>query len=215
MRSGRFWIAVFLCATASGAQIKMKVLEDGSRMLYNDPPRRPVAANTRTAPRPPVEIDELIEIHSERARLDPRLVRAVIQVESGFSPVALSNKGAMGLMQLMPDTADRYAVVDPYSPDENIGAGTIYLRWLLDEFGDELELALAGYNAGPTAVRQFGGIPPYPETMAYVERVLRIYLDEPDYSLDGSRQVRLGRKTYLVRDASGQLVMTTTPPAAD
>ncbi|TNF70455.1 MAG: lytic transglycosylase domain-containing protein, partial [Acidobacteria bacterium] len=119
------------------------------------------------------------------------------------------------LMQLMPATADRYAVVDPYSPDENIGAGTIYLRWLLDEFGGELELALAGYNAGPTAVRQFGGIPPYPETMTYVERVLRIYLDEPDYSLDGSRQVRLGRKTYLVRDASGQLVMTTTPPAAD
>jgi hypothetical protein len=121
----------------------------------------------------------------------------------------------MGLMQLMPDTADRYAVVDPYSPDENIGAGTLYLRWLLDEFGGELELALAGYNAGPTAVRQFGGIPPYPETMAYVERVLRIYLDEPGYSLDGSRQVRLGRKTYLTRDASGQLVMTTTPPATD
>lgn len=215
MRSGRFWIAILLCATASGAQIKMKILEDGTRMLYNDPPRRPTVTNTRAALPPSAEIDELIDIHSERARLDPELVRAVIQVESGFSPVALSSKGAMGLMQLMPATADRYAVVDPYSPDENIGAGTIYLRWLLDEFGGELELALAGYNAGPTAVRQFGGIPPYPETMTYVERVLRIYLDEPDYSLDGSRQVRLGRKTYLVRDASGQLVMTTTPPAAD
>lgn len=215
MRSGRFWIAIFLCATASGAQIKVKILDDGSKMFYNDPPRRPVTANTRTAPRPSAEIDELIEIHSERARLDPKLVRAVIQVESGFSPVALSNKGAMGLMQLMPATADRYAVVDPYSPDENIGAGTIYLRWLLDEFGDELELALAGYNAGPTAVRQFGGIPPYPETMAYVEKVLRLYWNEPDYSLNGSQQVRLGRKTYLVRDASGQLVMTTTPPATD
>lgn len=215
MRSGRFWIAILLCATASGAQIKMKILEDGTRMLYNDPPRRPTVTNTRAALPPSAEIDELIDIHSERARLDPELVRAVIQVESGFSPVALSSKGAMGLMQLMPATADRYAVVDPYSPDENIGAGTIYLRWLLDEFGGELELALAGYNAGPTAVRQFGGIPPYPETMTYVERVLRVYLDEPDYSLDGSRQVRLGRKTYLVRDASGQLVMTTTPPAAD
>jgi soluble lytic murein transglycosylase-like protein len=215
MRSGRFWIAIFLCASASGAQIKMKILEDGSRMLYNDPPRRPAAVNAYTAPRPSMEIDELIEIHSERARLDPQLVRAVIQVESGFSPVALSAKGAMGLMQLMPDTADRYAVVDPYDPDENIGAGTVYLRWLLDEFGDELELALAGYNAGPTAVKQFGGIPPYPETMDYVERVLRIYMEEPDYSLDGSPQVRLGRKTFLVRDASGQLVMTTTPPATD
>jgi soluble lytic murein transglycosylase len=215
MRSGCFWIAIFLCATASGAQIKTKILEDGSRMLYNDPPRRPAVTNTRTSPRPSAEIDELIEIHSERARLEPRLVRAVVEVESGFRPQALSHKGAMGLMQLMPDTADRYAVVDPYSPDENIGAGTLYLRWLLDEFGGELELALAGYNAGPTAVRQFGGIPPYPETMAYVERVLRIYLDEPGYSLDGSRQVRLGRKTYLTRDASGQLVMTTTPPATD
>ena len=215
MRSGRFWIAILLCATASGAQIKMKILEDGTRMLSTAPPRRPAVTNARAASPPSVEIDELIDIHSERARLDPELVRAVIQVESGFSPVALSSKGAMGLMQLMPATADRYAVVDPYSPDENIGAGTIYLRWLLDEFGGELELALAGYNAGPTAVKQFGGIPPYPETMTYVERVLRIYLDEPDYSLDGSRQVRLGRKTYLVRDASGQLVMTTTPPAAD
>ncbi|TNF82425.1 MAG: lytic transglycosylase, partial [Acidobacteria bacterium] len=128
MRSGRFWIAILLCATASGAQIKMKILEDGTRMLYNDPPRRPTVTNTRAASPPSAEIDELIDIHSERARLDPELVRAVIQVESGFSPVALSSKGAMGLMQLMPATADRYAVVDPYSPDENIGAGTIYLR---------------------------------------------------------------------------------------
>jgi alanyl-tRNA synthetase len=128
MRSGRFWIAIFLCATASGAQIKTKILEDGSRMLYNDPPRRPAVTNTRTSPRPSAEIDELIEIHSERARLEPRLVRAVVEVESGFRPQALSHKGAMGLMQLMPDTADRYAVVDPYSPDENIGAGTLQCR---------------------------------------------------------------------------------------
>lgn len=215
MRSGRLWVAIFLCATTSGAQVKMKILEDGSRMLYNDPPRRPAVTYANSALRPPGEIDELIENHSQRTRLDPELVRAVIRVESGFRPFALSHKGAMGLMQLMPETADRFAVVDPYDPDENIGAGTLYLRWLLDEFGEELELALAGYNAGPTAVREFGGVPPYPETLAYVERVLRIYLNEPDYNLDGSQQVRQGRKTYLVRDARGQLVMTTTPPASD
>ena len=105
-----------------------------------------------------------------REGVDPRLIHAVIAVESAYRPTARSAKGAMGLMQLMPETARQYAVADPYDPAANIEAGTRHLRYLLDRF--ELSLALAAYNAGETAVSTHEGIPPYPETRAYVARVL-------------------------------------------
>ena len=97
---------------------------------------------------------------------------ALIEVESGYRPDAASPRGAMGLMQLMPGTADRYAVLDPFDPAANIDAGTRHLRTLLDEFGTRG--ALAAYNAGEGPVRQFDGIPPYSETRKYVSRVLDI-----------------------------------------
>ena len=113
---------------------------------------------------------ELIERFSSEQHVSPRVVQAVIKVESNYQERARSRKGAMGLMQLMPETARRYAVVDPYEPRANIEAGIKHLRSLLDRF--ELPLALAAYNAGEGAVRRFGGIPPYPETQNYVRRVL-------------------------------------------
>jgi hypothetical protein len=121
---------------------------------------------------PPVPFGELIDDAATRAGLDPLLVRAVIQVESAYSPTARSRKGAMGLMQLMPATARRYAVQDPYDPISNIEAGTKHLKMLLDRF--ELSLALAAYNAGEAAVERFRGIPPYRETQDYVRQVLRL-----------------------------------------
>ena len=114
--------------------------------------------------------DPLIESASTRHGLPSRLVKALIQVESAFQPRARSNKGAMGLMQLMPDTARQYQARNPYDPATNIDAGTRHLKKLLDEF--ELPLALAAYNAGEAAVRRFGGIPPYAETQAYVARIM-------------------------------------------
>ena len=114
--------------------------------------------------------DPIIKSASDRHGVDPRLVKAVIQVESAFKPRARSPKGAMGLMQLMPRTARQYEARNPYDPESNIQAGTRYLRKLLGEF--ELPLALAAYNAGEGAVRRFGGIPPYAETEAYVARIL-------------------------------------------
>ena len=116
--------------------------------------------------------DPLIQSLSLAHGVAPSLVHAVIAVESSYQPRARSPKGAMGLMQLMPATARQYAVRDPYDPAANIDAGTRHLRSLLDRF--PLSLALAAYNAGETAVRRFAGVPPFPETQAYVARILTL-----------------------------------------
>ena len=115
--------------------------------------------------------DEPIRVHAAKQGLSPDLVRAVIQVESAFNPVAVSPKGAMGLMQLMPATAAEYGVRDPFVPEQNIGGGVAYLRRLLDRYDHKIELALAAYNAGPGSVEKYGDVPPYRETQDYVKRV--------------------------------------------
>ncbi len=118
--------------------------------------------------------DPIIQRVAEEKGVDPRLVRAVIQVESGYQPRARSTKGAVGLMQLMPATARQYGVRNLYEPAANISAGVSHLKKLLDRF--PLTLALAAYNAGEAAVERFAGIPPYPETLNYVSRI-RALLD--------------------------------------
>jgi hypothetical protein len=119
-----------------------------------------------------VPYGEIIDTVSAAHHVDPRLVRALIKVESGYQERARSRKGAMGLMQLMPDTARRFNVTDPYNPQANIEGGITYLKTLLDRFPERL--ALAAYNAGEAAVERFRGIPPYAETRDYVTRVLQI-----------------------------------------
>jgi soluble lytic murein transglycosylase-like protein len=119
--------------------------------------------------------EPLIRQHASNQGVRPDLVRAVIQVESAFNPKAVSPKGAMGLMQLMPATARELGVVDPFNPAENIRAGVTYLRRLLDRYDDNEQLALAAYNAGPTAVDKYGSkVPPYKETRDYVQRITGI-----------------------------------------
>jgi soluble lytic murein transglycosylase len=118
--------------------------------------------------------DGLIGLTAREHSVQPALVKAVIAAESNFDPAAVSRKGARGLMQLMPHTAEALGVGDPFQPAENVRGGTRYLRHMLDRYGD-LERALAAYNAGPSAVDRFGGVPPYPETRDYVKRVMTYY----------------------------------------
>src|SRR5262245_56345566 len=117
-------------------------------------------------------IDRSVAVHSSRYGVSQNLVRAVIEAESGGNPIAVSSKGAKGIMQLMPATARRFQVSDPLDPDQNIEGGVKYLSYLLDLYGGDTTLAVAAYNAGEEAVRRHGGIPPYRETKDYVRKVL-------------------------------------------
>jgi hypothetical protein len=128
-----------------------------------------VTAPLRTSP-----YSQIIASMAETHGVDPMLVSALIQVESGNRPTARSNKGAMGLMQLMPSTARQYNVRNPYDPKANIAAGVKHLKSLIDRFDGVVELALAAYNAGEGAVKKFNGVPPYRETRNYVTRILSL-----------------------------------------
>jgi soluble lytic murein transglycosylase-like protein len=115
--------------------------------------------------------EELIQEASRTYNLDPALIRAVIRAESAFDPSVVSHAGAQGLMQLMPSLGDHFGVVDPFDPRQNIMAGTRYLKQLMDQYRGNVDLALAGYNAGPGAVARFKGVPPYAETRDYVRKI--------------------------------------------
>jgi hypothetical protein len=112
---------------------------------------------------------------SKEFKLDPRLVMAVMRAESNYDPLARSSKGAQGLMQLIPETAERFAVKDITDPFDNIRGGMAYLKWLLSFFRGDVVLSLAAYNAGEKTIEKFGGVPPYTETMAYVQRIRSAY----------------------------------------
>lgn len=189
---------------------EIKVGADGLKVIYNE---APVHRARRVAQRlvrvPEEKLDELVGRYAEQHRLEPKLVRAVIQVESGYNAAARSVKGAMGLMQLMPGTAQELGVDDPYDPEQNIRGGTSYLRRMLDRFEENLVHALAGYNAGPDAVVQYGGVPPYAETRAYVERVMRLVRGDGSFSLPSASR---GRPTYLTRGPDGRPLITTRRP---
>ena len=131
------------------------------------PPPAPIVAEATTVP-----YGDIIDKVATEQGVDVKLVRALIRVESAYQPRARSHKGAMGLMQLMPATARQYSVANPYDPESNIQGGVRYLKSLLERL--PRHLALAAYNAGEAAVARFHGIPPYPETRAYVSRILEL-----------------------------------------
>ncbi len=201
----------------------MKTGADGQRIIFNESStQRTRRLSDRLIPVPDTKLEPLIDRHSAAQNLDPRLVRAVIQAESGYNPRALSNKGAIGLMQLMPATASTLRVSDPWNIEENLRGGTAYLRKLLDRFAGSLEMAVAAYNAGPGAVERHRGIPPYRETREYVRRVIGLYRGAdtaPAVRTAASRRIvppapaptfdAGRRKPRLVRNSDNQLVITT------
>lgn len=234
-RSGIRTLASLLVAVLSAAsvegQVQVRVLDDGTKLIYNEnETQRARRFSGQLLPVPSAEIDRLIHYHARLQGLSARLVQAVVQVESGYNPRALSNRGAMGLMQLMPETARDLAVADPYDPEENIRGGTTYLRQMLVRFGD-LEHSLAAYNAGPTTVEKHRGVPPYRETHDYVRKVLALFrrgnASEPplllrEYAREQSqereedaealaRERRGGDPVYITRDSSGRIVVSTSP----
>jgi soluble lytic murein transglycosylase-like protein len=145
-------------------------------------------------------IEEHIETEARQHRIDPQLVHAIIEVESAWNPRARSRKGALGLMQLLPGTAARFGIRDLYNPQKNVTAGIRYLRFLLDRFDNNLEYALAGYNAGENAIARAGGVPPYRETRQYVERLRNLYGKQQLQSTNGVGAI------FSIVDRSGRVV---------
>jgi soluble lytic murein transglycosylase-like protein len=172
-----------------GAVTRLYVNADGSSYVdiptdeiehFEDAPTEiktiTASAENRTISRPnsiPVDLNQVVSAASGRYRLDPDLVNSVIRAESGFNVRAVSRKGAQGLMQLMPGTASKLGVPNAFDPEANVEGGTKYLRELLERYNFDLVKALAAYNAGPLRVEQYGGVPPYYETRAYVARIVR------------------------------------------
>jgi len=154
-------------------------------------------------------LQEVVYRLSRENGVDPRLVDAVVRVESAYDPKAVSKRGALGLMQLMPDTARRLAVSDPFDPEQNIRGGVREVARLIDRYSGNLPLVLAAYNAGEGAVAKYRGIPPYSETRDYVTRVMTLYTGRA-YRLG---QIRIS-PVRMVRNSAGGVVITNQPRSA-
>lgn len=163
----------FSRGASAGDRVAQNLLKRLEGVAQKADPRCPeIAAGTRLK-RP--QIEQLVRLLAPEYDLDPDLVIALIEAESAFNPRARSHKGAIGLMQLMPATADRFGVEDINNPLQNLRGGMAYLQWLNEHFESELRLVLAAYNAGENAVKRYRGIPPYRETRQYVKRITRNY----------------------------------------
>ena len=210
------WMVLALFpALAAAGDVKIVIGASGRKVIVNEnSAQRTRRLSARLVPVPDINLEPLITRHSDAQSLDPKLVKALIQAESGYNARALSNKGAIGLMQLMPATASLLNVSNPYDPDDNIRGGTRYLRQMIDRFAGRLEFAIAAYNAGPGAVERHGGIPPYAETRAYVKRVLSLY-NGGDFQISAAQSTvaatsGIRRKPYLVRGPNNRLLLTTS-----
>jgi hypothetical protein len=238
-RPGRSFKKLLAMACALGfwgagveAEVQVKVRADGRIHIVNETPaQRAVRTSGSLRPiQPGGELSRLIHQSARQEGLSPRLVQSVVQVESGYNERALSHKGAQGLMQLMPATARELGVENAYDPGQNLRGGTRYLRQQLERFDGDLTLALAAYNAGPSAVERFGGIPPYRETRAYVQKVLSLYRGTVPQALREQvqtdarlrrraelvehqrEQAEKGQRVYLSRGENNRILFTTSPP---
>lgn len=219
---------IFVAFSFSYADVYQYIAEDGV-VCYTDLPfgkkteivirEKKVKSTPPQQPSDSTDYKDTTNYHSivhEKAtkyNLDPLLVKAVIKTESNWNERAVSRKGAMGLMQLMPSTASDMNVRNPFNPEENIEGGVKYLRYLLERFNGDLTLALAAYNAGPKWVEKFGVIPPITETKQYVNKVLSLYSGKAGYSVttaDTGKEKRT-EPIYKVSLKDGTVLFTNSP----
>ena len=221
MASAVCLFTLVVCPIPIDGQIDSFTGPDGRRIFSNTrntaiaPPGSPAMPEPGASPRtrrlgqPPAGIGRLIDRIARKHGMDPELVRAVARVESNYNPTAISPKGALGVMQLLPATAKRFGVADAYDPAQNIEGGVRYLKFLRDSFPGNLSLVLAAYNAGENAVRKHGGIPPYRETRDYVHKIRQHYgRDLPDTAAGG-----LKPDIVSYRDSAGRLVFSNLESA--
>lgn len=212
LAAGAVWL---LSAPAFPADIYVYQAANGSRLITDHPRTEPgyrlikvysesdlwqqtSRPQRKTVTPRPSSFDSLIQRTADQVSLDPMLIKSVMHAESAFNPNAVSHKGASGLMQLMPETARRYGVSSIFDPRQNVMGGARYLSYLLDRFDGDLELALAGYNAGENAVDRTGGVPPYAETRHYVKKVTRLYREY--------RNERCGRQATDAAAIEGRII---------
>ena len=157
----------------------------------------------------PQDIEAAIDQAASRHNVDPNLVRAVIKVESNFNPNAVSRKGAMGLMQLMPQTARQLKVANPFDPQQNVDAGVRHLKQLMENYGGDVKLSLAAYNAGQGAVARSAGVPHFAETRNYVKRITQLYYGGSDPGTQ-FMQNPMHQPIHVERDARGVLHISNT-----
>ena len=215
MRGG-FWVfaGVAACLTAAAAEARIVKVETSNGPVWTNVPEPAAGVDVKPSERAE-RWRPLITAASARHGVDPGLIEAVIACESNFETSAVSRAGACGLMQLMPGTAKQYGLEDPFDPAGNVDAGTRHLAGLLDSFGGDQRLAIAAYNAGEGAVRRSGGMPPYAETIRYVQKVqgyLAKLVGAAPAPAGASRAAALPKQQSirLGRDASGRLLMTNS-----
>jgi len=203
------WKPVPSAGTASMQAARSAAAEISQYFVRESPKSanaRILAANFRGRQASPEEIDASIVMAAARHNVDPNLVRAVVKVESNFNSNAVSRKGAMGLMQLMPSTARQLNVKNPFDPEQNVDAGVRHLKQLLESYGGDVKLTLAAYNAGSGAVARSAGIPRFAETQNYVRRITNLYYGGFDFGTTGASR----DPVRVQRDARGVLYFSNT-----
>lgn len=193
--------AVMRAAKSAAAEVDEYMGHESSQSAIS----RITAANFRGTVSSAGDIDSAIDQAAARHNVDPNLVRAVVKVESNFNPNAVSRKGAMGLMQLMPATARQLKVKNPFDPEQNVDAGVRHLKQLLESYGGDVKLTLAAYNAGAGAVARSSGVPRYAETQNYVRRITNLYYGGSVFNSGASHD-----PVTVQRDARGVLYISNT-----
>jgi Transglycosylase SLT domain len=211
-----WWVLLSFLVTSEGVCLAQEIVgfssRDGKRIYSNteeiyrlverpatkiDPKLIVLDQNAEPSP----EIEKLIQEISQRHGVDPELVKAVAKAESNFNPRAVSYKGALGIMQLIPETAKRFGVTNVWDPKQNIEGGVRFLKFLIDMFPDNLPYILAAYNAGENAVLKYRGIPPYRETQAYIRKITQVYKGD-HFLIVSSRPEQI----VSYRDDSGRVI---------